>query len=158
MPAASGASGPTTVRWICSFLAKLINSGTEAISIFSKPFSVAVPPFPGATKTFCTRGLCANFHAIACSRPPEPMTRSFTAAACSVPEVAHAGEHHRDAARVLGSDHFFVAHPGAVAAECDRIGFHVLRDFPCEQQVRPLRLGRLLFCLHFQIFFLQHHG
>ena len=56
----------------------------------------AVPPLPGATNTFCTRGPCASFHASACSRPPEPMTRSFI----SVPEVAHAGEHHGDAALV----------------------------------------------------------
>jgi len=38
---------------------------------------VAVPPLPGATNTFCTRGLCASFHASACSRPPAPMTSSF---------------------------------------------------------------------------------
>jgi len=30
---------------------------------------------PGATKTSSTRGLCASFHARACSRPPLPMRR-----------------------------------------------------------------------------------
>src|SRR6267378_2715592 len=47
------------------------------IATFSRRPSRAVPPLPGATKTFCTRGLCARRHATACSLPPEPMTRSF---------------------------------------------------------------------------------
>src|SRR4030095_11626884 len=66
----------------------------------------AVPPLPGATKTFCTFALCASFHAMACSRPPDPITRSFM----SVAEVAHAGEDRGDAALVRGRDHFRVAH------------------------------------------------
>ena len=37
----------------------------------------AVPAFPGATSTSSTRGDCAHFHARACSRPPEPMIRTF---------------------------------------------------------------------------------
>src|SRR6185503_2505645 len=108
-PAASGASGPTTVRWMPSFFANASSSGMAVMATFSRPFSVAVPPLPGATNTFCTRGLCASFHAIACSRPPLPMTRSFM----SVPEVAHAGEHHRRAPLVRGGDHFRVAYAAA---------------------------------------------
>src|SRR3954463_13427311 len=76
---------------------------------FCSPLSSAVPALPGATKTFCTRGLCASFHASACSRPPDPMTSSFI----SVPEVAHAGEQHRYAALVRGADHLGVAHAAA---------------------------------------------
>ena len=72
---------------------------------FSVPFSLALPPLPGATNTFCTLGLSASFHAIACSRPPAPITRSFI----SVAEVAHAGEDHGDAALVRCGDHLGVA-------------------------------------------------
>ena len=77
--------------------------------------SSAVPALPGATRTSDTRGDCASFQASACSRPPPPMTRSFTA---SVPEVAHAGEDHRDAALVGGGDDLVVAHepPGWMTA------------------------------------------
>src|SRR6186997_1959716 len=81
----------------------------EVISRFSSPFSVAVPPFPGATNTLCTLALCASFHAIACSRPPEPMTRIFM----SVTEMPHAGEYHGDAAFVGCGDHFRVTHAAA---------------------------------------------
>src|SRR3954466_6066269 len=108
-PAASAASGPTTVRWMPSFLANATNSATSESAMFSRPLSRAVPPLPGATKTFCTFGLCASFHAMACSRPPEPMTRSFM----SVAEVPHAGEDHGDAALVRGRDPFRVAHAAA---------------------------------------------
>src|SRR5206468_2686421 len=71
--------------------------------------SRAVPAFPGATYTRATRGLCAIFHASACSRPPPPTTRIFM----SMPEVANAGEQHREAAFVCGGDHFRVAHAAA---------------------------------------------
>src|SRR5204863_4627040 len=73
------------------------------------PASVAVPPLPGATNTFCTRGLAASFHASACSRPPLPMTRTFI----SVTEVPHAGEHHGDAMLVGRLDHLVVAQAAA---------------------------------------------
>src|SRR3954468_23446194 len=76
---------------------------------FCSPLSSAVPALPGATKTFCTRGLCASFHASACSRPPDPMTSNFI----SMPEVAHAGEQHGHAALVSGGDHLGVAHAAA---------------------------------------------
>src|SRR6185503_4781508 len=88
-----------------SFFANAISSATSEIATFSRPFSRAVPPLPGATKTFCTFGLWASFHARACSRPPDPITRSFM----SVAEVPHAGEDHGDAALVRGRDHFRVA-------------------------------------------------
>ena len=77
MPSASGVSGPTTVSWMPSLRAKSMSCGADESSTFSTPGSVAVPPLPGATNTFCTRGLSASFQAIACSLPPEPMTRSF---------------------------------------------------------------------------------
>src|SRR5687768_11259622 len=114
-PAASGASGPTTVSRIFSFLAKAMSSAVPVMATLSTPFSVAVPPLPGATNTFCTRGLCVSFHASACSRPPPPMTRSFiSACSCaSMPEVSHPGEHHRDATLVGGRDDLGVLHAAA---------------------------------------------
>ena len=36
------------------------------------------PGLPGADTISVTRSLCASFHAIACSRPPDPTTRTFT--------------------------------------------------------------------------------
>ena len=65
---------------MCSRLQKSISSGVPDNGTFSTPVSVAVPPLPGATYTFCTRGLEASFQASACSRPPEPMTSSFISA------------------------------------------------------------------------------
>src|SRR5678815_1962359 len=99
-----------------SFFAKASSAGISEMATFSRPFSVAVPPLPGATNTFCTRGLCASFHAIACSRPPLPMTRSFM----SVPEVAHAGEDHRRTAFIRRGDHLCVAHAAAGLDEGSR--------------------------------------
>src|SRR5688572_15591296 len=114
-PAASGASGPTTVSRIFSFLAKAMSSAVPVMATLSTPFSVAVPPLPGATNTFCTRGLCVSFHASACSRPPPPMTRSFiSACSCaSMPEVSHPGEHHRDATLIGRRDDLGVLHAAA---------------------------------------------
>jgi hypothetical protein len=76
-PAASGASGPTIVSATLSFFANATRSGIASIATFTTPGSRAVPAFPGATNTRATRGELASFQAIACSRPPPPMTRTF---------------------------------------------------------------------------------
>src|SRR3990172_1265317 len=114
-PAASGASGPTTVSWTFSRATKSASSPWSVMGTFSTPGSRAVPPFPGATNTFWPRGLGASFQAIACSRPPPPMTRSFIRGppGASVPEVADAGEHHREPELVGRADHLVVAHTPA---------------------------------------------
>src|SRR5215510_8676149 len=103
-----------------SFFANATRSAISESATFSRPFSRAVPPLPGATNTFCTFGLWASFQARACSRPPDPITRSFM----SVAEVPHAGEEHRDAALVRGRDHFRVAHaaPGLDHRGSARVG------------------------------------
>ena len=36
-----------------------------------------MPPLPGEQNTFCTEGACFRRQHKACSRPPEPITRSF---------------------------------------------------------------------------------
>ena len=72
--------------------------GDRRAATLTSAGSRAVPALPGATNTFATRGLCAIFHASACSLPPPPTTRMFKGPplALSVPEMAHAGEDHRD--------------------------------------------------------------
>src|SRR2546421_132620 len=111
MPSASGASGPTTVRWIFSACANSASLSIAEIATFSRPASRAVPPLPGATNTFCMRGLCARRHAIACSLPPEPTTRSFMKGGqVSMPEMPHARKYHREPQFVGSRDNFVVAH------------------------------------------------
>lgn len=52
-----------------------LNSGPYFTSTFSTLGDEAVPPFPGATKTFSTKADWASFHERACSRPPAPSKR-----------------------------------------------------------------------------------
>src|SRR5690606_29192911 len=119
-PAASGASGPTTVKATCSRLASSISTGMSVIGAFCSSFSAAVPGLPGATSTRVTLGDWASFQASACSRPPEPMTRTFMCCSesrlgwsCLVAEMPETGEHHGDVVLVGCSDHLFVAHRAA---------------------------------------------
>src|SRR4051812_25873467 len=134
---------------MCSLRQKSISAPISVMATFSTPVSVAVPPLPGATKTFCTRGLLASFHASACSRPPDPTTRIFM----SVPEVTHAGKDHGEAALVGGGDHFFVAH--AAAGLDDGLGARVGEHFDTvtkreegvggDDRALQRKLGRLRF-------------
>ena len=79
MPAASGASGPTTVSPTASRRANATSSSMSVIGDVGELGSRApCRRCPGATNTCATRGDCASFHASACSRPPPPMTRTFT--------------------------------------------------------------------------------
>ena len=79
IPSTNGCSGPTTVRAICSFVAKSTSLANwlGAISILVNFGVRLVPALPGAQKTSATAGLCANFQARACSRPPLPITNTF---------------------------------------------------------------------------------
>ena len=74
IPATSGASGPTTVRSMARLCANATNAGIS--SPVSGTFSAiaAVPALPGATNTSAPSR--TSFQAIACSRPPEPITRT----------------------------------------------------------------------------------
>src|SRR6185369_13365871 len=112
-PAASGASGPTTVRWILFCSAKSARASGSVRLRFSSSCSRAVPALPGATYTFCRPGVLARRQAMACSRPPEPITSSFMTDLFElllVAEVTVAGEHHGQAMLVGGGDDFLVAH------------------------------------------------
>src|SRR5690606_16078015 len=77
MPAASGASGPTTVNATCSRSASAARVCGSLTGMLRTPGSRAVPPLPGATMTCWTLGERARHQASACSRPPEPTTRIF---------------------------------------------------------------------------------
>src|SRR3989338_3184382 len=74
MPATNGASGPTTVRSIdldfANFKRPVVSSGF----IFTGSAISAIPSLPGAQYSFSHFGLCAIFHARACSLPPEPIS------------------------------------------------------------------------------------
>src|SRR4051812_47154792 len=76
-PSTSGASGPTTTRSTClSFAAATIPFGLPTlIPRPSKP-SRAMPGLPGVARTSGACGLRASARASACSRPPEPTTRT----------------------------------------------------------------------------------
>src|SRR5450755_811076 len=76
-PAASAASGPTTVSAIFSARANSARRSSPVMARFFSCGSAAVPALPGATNTVCTRGDWASFQASACSRPPLPMTSTF---------------------------------------------------------------------------------
>src|SRR5664279_1262693 len=90
-PAASAASGPTTVRSIFSSTAKRASSSRPVIATFFRFGSSAVPALPGATNTDCTRAPCASFQASACSRPPPPMTSTFMTASAAARSLGHLG-------------------------------------------------------------------
>src|SRR6266700_2770955 len=75
MPAAIGASGPTTTRSTALALQKSITAAWSVISSGTQSASWAIPAFPGAHQSRVTSGEAAIFQASACSRPPEPSKR-----------------------------------------------------------------------------------
>ena len=77
MPFTSGASGPTTSMSMALLFTKSpISAKSLRLSITFSPTSL-VPALPGAMYSFSIFGLCAIFHARACSRPPLPKSNSF---------------------------------------------------------------------------------
>src|SRR5574344_2039882 len=114
-PAASGASGPTTVRPIFCSCAHSRSFTTSVIGKFSN-LVPRVPPLPGATKTRVALGDWASFQASACSRPPPPMTSIFMdgvpdkagSKSCVVEDVLHVVEFFNHVQELL--------HPGGVIA------------------------------------------
>src|SRR5690606_28461826 len=111
-PSTSGASGPMMVSATCSLRASATSASmSSAATATLRSFgSSAVPALPGATSTCVTRADCAHFHASACSRPPEPTTRTFMGwRPASMAEMAHAGEYHGEAVLVGRGDDLGVA-------------------------------------------------
>ena len=79
-PATSGASGPTTTRSIVErprrARAALRASSARTGWQLRRARRCRGCPAPRAARR--ARGLCASFHASACSRPPDPTTSTFT--------------------------------------------------------------------------------
>ncbi len=75
IPAARGASGPTTVRSMFSSCETLTKDSMSSEDIFSLRAIAAVPAFPGATNKSVTLALCFIFQASACSLAPLPITK-----------------------------------------------------------------------------------
>ncbi len=74
IPLESGASGPTTVKQFFDFA----NSARPSMSSAEISRLFFVPPLPGAKNTLSTCFDCDNFQPNACSRPPEPTTKTLT--------------------------------------------------------------------------------
>src|SRR6266568_5814059 len=76
MPAANGASGPTTVRSILDSTANFASPPISLALTRTRSATCAMPAFPGAQSS--SDGLVAflrNAQASACSLPPEPTIR-----------------------------------------------------------------------------------
>src|SRR6202521_1989423 len=82
-PASTAASGPRMTRPSRSCLANSTIRTTSAAPMGMFRAMPTVPPLPGAQYTRSTSSDCTHFHTNACSRAPDPTTRTFT------PELLH---------------------------------------------------------------------
>src|SRR5690349_4918935 len=93
-PATSGASGPTTTRSAASSTARAATAaGSVAVTSYSEA-TCAMPGLPGAAARKSTEGSAARPTARACSRPPDPIRSTRTAAdptGALLPHVAQQG-------------------------------------------------------------------
>src|SRR3954469_20253085 len=77
-PLTSGASGPTTTRsQLCSCASATRAETSSAATSKHTTLSRAMPALPGAATTCGDCGLRKSARTSACSRPPEPTTRTF---------------------------------------------------------------------------------
>ena len=79
-PATSGASGPITTRsTVCRLASSTIPSPSRTPPGSASQSAIAsIPGLPGATITASTSGSAPRALTMACSRAPEPITRTFT--------------------------------------------------------------------------------
>ncbi|ELT43115.1 exonuclease VII large subunit [Arthrobacter nitrophenolicus] len=77
-PAASGASGPTTTRSTASLVASAATASGSLPLMLYVGTSLLMPALPGAAWTSDTLGSASRERTMACSRPPGPMTSTFT--------------------------------------------------------------------------------
>ncbi len=82
MPATSGASGPGTTRSISLSCANATNAGKSITPIGTHSATWAMPGLPGAHQSFVSSGLAAIAQHSACSRPPDPITRTRMQGSC----------------------------------------------------------------------------
>src|SRR6476661_970204 len=78
-PATSGASGPTTTRSTSCSRASAATAAPSRMSTGTQRAVASMPGLPGAAMTASTSGSAATALTSACSRAPEPSTRTFTA-------------------------------------------------------------------------------
>src|SRR6478672_1701232 len=78
-PATSGASGPTTTRSTPCSRATAATAFPSRMSTGTQRAVTSMPGLPGAAMTASTSGSAAMALTRACSRAPEPSTRTFTA-------------------------------------------------------------------------------
>src|SRR5918993_577159 len=76
-PSTRGASGPMTISSTEFLRQKSTVARWSAGSIGTSWACSAMPGLPGAANSLPSLGDCASFQASACSRPPEPSSRTF---------------------------------------------------------------------------------
>ena len=77
MPIARGSSGVTTQKSTFSFLASSTILAKSIALTLTHLASAAMPPLPGAQIISSIVGFSFSLRMIACSRPPEPITKTF---------------------------------------------------------------------------------
>ena len=77
IPIARGSSGVTTQKSTFSFLASSTIFAKSIALTLTHLASAAIPPLPGAQIISSIVGFSFNLRMIACSRPPEPITKTF---------------------------------------------------------------------------------
>ncbi len=75
-PATSGASGPITTRSAAIRPASSVRPSRSSTATSCTSAMVAIPGFPGAACSSPSSGEERSFQASACSRPPDPTTRT----------------------------------------------------------------------------------
>ena len=79
-PSTSGTSGPMTTRSAPIRWASATTASPEVMSTSYWSAMIAVPALPGATATSSTSGSWRSASSNACSRAPDPITRTRTSA------------------------------------------------------------------------------
>src|SRR2546430_3402700 len=136
-PASTAASGPSTTRPSRSRLAKstILTTSAAPIGIFRA--MPPVPPLPGAQYTRSTRSDWTHFQTSACSRAPDPTTRTFT---LGLLEHGLRGSRH-DLAGVAPVHGFGLPSPVAAAACSPRSVWTPARQQQIDRFVGP-RVGQ----------------
>src|SRR5450759_2515957 len=138
-PASTADSGPRITRPSRSCLAKSTMRTTSAAPIATLRAMPPVPPLPGAQKTRSTSSDWTHFQTSACSRAPEPTTRTFTGRSVLFPldgsgRLARDVEHHPVDSLDLVHDpvadarEHLVRHAGPVRGHGVLAGDHAHRD------------------------------
>src|SRR6266702_1490004 len=78
-PATNWGSAPITAKSIRASTANWTRAGKSVAAIGTRSATWAIPALPGAQYSFVSSGLFDSAQASACSRPPEPTSRTFTA-------------------------------------------------------------------------------